>query len=704
MEFELPSAKNLTRRASSLLLGLFARQQSESETANPPTPPLPQHQLPLRQSSSLRGDLLSLLETAKDADVSVVVGSDRVAFRAHRLILSTRSDFFKDKFITAMAHPNQKNKQLVVELPQIDPDAFRILLRYIYSAEEDDEATHLCTQDWRLVLACFEGALQLELHLRATTYQRVFTHIFSSSDISRESAREMWLAACGSSGAETLLISCAPAFWLLFGSSGSTFAEGLGIAGVEAGLGVGGRQLLSGLELGTLVNVVNAIPEHLESALGKFRLIKSWIQLRPCGEIALPEDDERCVNKFGTGKQHARGGSLSPPPLSSPSSRSWHEGEDVDSPPTTPTQSTNQPMLSPKSPSAVTKTLRSYESFYNLQKIKPRESFHNLGSFNPVSDSSLPALGSRENKVKARESLSSINTTSRSIVNRESYSSLKTLIPRKQSTIFHQHHLQPASPSTPSAIPQSYRNSLQHLHLSGLTASDILREIEPAGILTSDHILQLYRAAAAAPQVGVAWGPVPLGFQGRKCSTVNSRTRWVTVGGGGNAVSAGNITYCTPEAVGGGGKFRWTVIPVHLGGGVSVGVSADVLGTSGIVGGASGLFAGGGRGRRGSSGEEAGANLARFIGDDGGWSLSSDGSLHVGRIFVGRLPNGLGFARGTRITVTLDLDARTLGFMVGNVDCGVSFRNLPTAGGSLYPSVRVEGGAEIAVSPVKRVF
>ncbi|KAI8834869.1 hypothetical protein BC829DRAFT_68935 [Chytridium lagenaria] len=60
--------------------------------------------------------------------------------------------------------------------------------------------------------------------------------------------------------------------------------------------------------------------------------------------------------------------------------------------------------------------------------------------------------------------------------------------------------------------------------------------------------------------------------------------------------------------------------------------------------------------------------ISKYVGEDGGWSLWSDGTLRVGRIFVGRLPRGVTFSRGTPITVKVDMEARTVSFDVGGVD------------------------------------
>ena len=69
---------------------------------------------------------------------------------------------------------------------------------------------------------------------------------------------------------------------------------------------------------------------------------------------------------------------------------------------------------------------------------------------------------------------------------------------------------------------------------------------------------------------------------------------------------------------------------------------------------------------------------------------------------MGRLRGAAGFSRGTPVRVKLDVEARTLGFEVGGVDCGVAFRNV-TTGAGLYPSLALADGAQVMVSKVQRL-
>ncbi|KAJ3030773.1 UNVERIFIED_CONTAM: hypothetical protein HDU68_007850 [Siphonaria sp. JEL0065] len=705
------TSASIKRRASSLLLGtigLFSsppRESGDEYNQHRRGSDAYSHSKP-----SLRNDLLALLESGKDSDVLLVVGSDRVQFRAHRLILSTRSDFFRSEFAAATSTLHSTSlTQTIIELPFLDPDAFRIVLRYMYSSEEEDEATCLDTQDWRLVLACYQSAHHIGLQDRAQIYQRVFTHIFSTSNDpsttqGRESTRDMWIAASSILEVEDLLVACAPSFWVLFGTESA--------GGNGNGLGIAGRQLLIDLKLSTLIRVLNAIPEYLESAVGRFRIVKSWMVAQPA--LGMFDDEEgEDEDGFMVGKHY----DVDMSPVSPVS----EYGEIVGSlsPPVTPTLMAGRMTME-----AAVKTSTS-----------PVTGVLAVTSVASVTAASTFASGTSKQALRTKESYNNLHATN-------SQPNLKTLIPRKPSSL----QIQTSTPlSTPARtrgvtvalkVSQEQQTALQELHLPSLTATDILREIEPSNLLMQSHVLSLYRVAASTPSSSTSWGPVPSGFKGRRCSSWSSRTRWVHVGGSA-AIGAGNVTYCTPEALGqmngaNGGRFTWTVVPLHGINGVGIGVSADVGATGGGSGGGnssgslasvgstddllerlesgvSSLFGvpSGTASRRGSVsnvaeiGNSKEGNGMRFVGDDGGWSLWSDGTLRVGKIFVGRLPRGITFTRGSNVTVKLDLDARTLGFEVNGVDCGVAFRNLPVA---LYPSVVLGEAASVSVSPIKRVF
>ncbi|KAJ1528216.1 hypothetical protein HK405_002714, partial [Cladochytrium tenue] len=55
------------------------------------------------QLGQLRADLLGLLDDPATADVTIVVGEDLIEFKAHRLILKARSEYFRDLFANGRA-------------------------------------------------------------------------------------------------------------------------------------------------------------------------------------------------------------------------------------------------------------------------------------------------------------------------------------------------------------------------------------------------------------------------------------------------------------------------------------------------------------------------------------------------------------------------------------------------------------------------
>ncbi|KAG2431723.1 hypothetical protein HXX76_009219 [Chlamydomonas incerta] len=79
---------------------------------------------------SLHGDLGAVLDAQPDdsADVIIRVGERR--FHAHRLILSARCDYFKQR-LEAGGFANARAAEL--ELPDTEPAAFSLLLRWLYT-------------------------------------------------------------------------------------------------------------------------------------------------------------------------------------------------------------------------------------------------------------------------------------------------------------------------------------------------------------------------------------------------------------------------------------------------------------------------------------------------------------------------------------------------------------------------------------------
>ncbi|KAJ3108731.1 hypothetical protein HDU97_000129 [Phlyctochytrium planicorne] len=252
-------------------------------------------------------------ETA--ADVTVVVGDDRVEFKSHRIMLMARSEYFRRLFGSNSTVDH-------VSLLHLDPDAFRIVRRFLYTAEEEDEATSPTTDDWRLVLEAYRITEFLGVHERSPAYHDCFVSIFRRFALDtpdRETCRDMWIQT-QHHNLDNLLVGCAPYFWMMFGTgSNSNAASRSG----EEDL----RELLGG-RLETLVRVVNAVPAGLETPVGRFRLVRSWVLGRQGGAGQLqqqgqgqkgsllrkgwgPEDEEEREEGFGgsTPTERYRGGS-----------------------------------------------------------------------------------------------------------------------------------------------------------------------------------------------------------------------------------------------------------------------------------------------------------------------------------------------------------------------------------------------------------
>jgi len=74
---------------------------------------------------TLNTDLLNLLESGKNADVTFFVGDAKI--EAHKTILSARSTYYAHMFDSGMKE-NQANE---VDVPDADPKAFRALLHFL---------------------------------------------------------------------------------------------------------------------------------------------------------------------------------------------------------------------------------------------------------------------------------------------------------------------------------------------------------------------------------------------------------------------------------------------------------------------------------------------------------------------------------------------------------------------------------------------
>ncbi|KAJ3412667.1 chitin deacetylase [Chytridiales sp. JEL 0842] len=817
-----PSTSTSTDRKRSSIIGSlgfltsFLVPPSSLRPASPPPLPAPSH-IPVpvqqqqynhhhhqqnQQDARMKSDMLQLLTDDSETDVVITVGSDRVELRAHRLILGVRSLYFRRLFAAERERssgrvketgdgretpvsvgsggsglggkgagqlPRSSDGKTMVDLTFLDPDAFRIILRYLYTAAPLDEATDPSSNDWRLVLACYTSSIFLDIPERCQTYHNTFVSIFSRYSLSKRHAdecKEMW-TELDQLGLEDLLVSCTPYFWQLFGSSDDNNSNNL--CGERTHLIAG--MLTVGKRLECLVRIVNAIPAHLEPPIGKFRLVKGWLM----AHAGLEEEAQTvCLDMFGPPVRMASLGSedaldhemrttsgsriglhrIQDPNFGALESNGFEEDDDnnqnnysggsqfIGSPPQSPT----------------------FHISANIGKSKKRESF--------LSNSSSSNGGGRHQRKAAIAGGYPSNQPG----DRQSYSS------NGSNTTIHNnnnHNNMPNPHSPPTSTPHQHHHhfhpALSLLDLSGITATEIASEIEPSHLLSPHHLLQLYKSAALEKEFTPFFAPLPCGLAGKRYMTFNRKTKSVTIQA--PKGHSRSLTYVSMEALswgsgsmwsslmaasngqiqqggGGGGRgvFRWTVVPLSGVGKVGIGVAGDGMSTggstgeggefglSGILGGLSiqtgvGVSGGGGgastppltttttgtfspfSGSRptsptsffpitttttttmvGASPSNPPASRClsplgfahpdlelpisplstpRLIGEDGGWSLRSDGTLHIGRIFVGRLPGGVTFTRGTPVTVNLDMDSRTLSYTVGSTECGVAFRNLP---------------------------
>ncbi|GLC40161.1 hypothetical protein PLESTM_001006900 [Pleodorina starrii] len=121
------------RRLLLLQLGLRCSSGTGSGTGSGLAPyPRPPWQLHQEGVVGLLGDLASLLTCPDELgydDVEVAVGGRR--FRCHRLILSARCLYFRRLFAGGFADSGARQ----VVLQDADPDAFELLLRYMYTGD-----------------------------------------------------------------------------------------------------------------------------------------------------------------------------------------------------------------------------------------------------------------------------------------------------------------------------------------------------------------------------------------------------------------------------------------------------------------------------------------------------------------------------------------------------------------------------------------
>ena len=78
-------------------------------------------------------DFLAKLESGDDTDFTFIVKGEEVA--AHKLILSTRSEYFQRMFETEM----QESASNRVEVPDVEPATFRNLMKFIYGGVMEEK-------------------------------------------------------------------------------------------------------------------------------------------------------------------------------------------------------------------------------------------------------------------------------------------------------------------------------------------------------------------------------------------------------------------------------------------------------------------------------------------------------------------------------------------------------------------------------------
>ena len=84
---------------------------------------------PLNDKEGLLEDFEKLFENTEHSDVAFNVGCQK--FQAHKNILVTRSPVFAAMF----KHPSKEKLLGIVDVPDIDPEVFKVLLRYIYTGK-----------------------------------------------------------------------------------------------------------------------------------------------------------------------------------------------------------------------------------------------------------------------------------------------------------------------------------------------------------------------------------------------------------------------------------------------------------------------------------------------------------------------------------------------------------------------------------------
>ncbi|KAJ3164523.1 hypothetical protein HK101_000422, partial [Irineochytrium annulatum] len=495
-------------------------------------------------------------------------------------MLQARSDYFRRLFSQPPSNLSlDPTNPPIVDLTVLDPDAFRIVRRFLYTAEEEDEATSPTSTDWRLVLECFRVTDYLGVQERSPAYRDSFVAMFhrfasqagvssgvsyagyghhhgqglslSHSEDPRETCREMWMAA-DAYRLDDLLVGTATSFWRLFG--GEQHRAELG------------RVL--GTRLETLIKVINAIPRELEPPIGRFRLVRSWMMGRNMDEEDVNDDEVTAgndVGRNGNGRSVARKTSMA----SSMNGYATAAGNAA-------------PSSAGVSPLSPTFDGGGNGGAYEDDAYPESEADDAEIRSTPSSPRSRPQYPASNISSRKRESYLSNSTTITYISNGANGGTL----PRRPASIYSAGNYASlkrgeggggwgfnvgggggildrgvdgrsnAGDLTISPRRPTLSKVLATLDLAGISATDLVDEVEPSGLLTDRHLLTLYRAAALEREQTPLWMPVPAGFAGRRFLNHNPRTGYVTLSAQARrgdvaptSPTGSSVTYCYVEPI-----------------------------------------------------------------------------------------------------------------------------------------------------------
>ncbi|CAG8639272.1 17369_t:CDS:2, partial [Cetraspora pellucida] len=119
---------------------------------------------------SLIKDFSALLENSEDFDVKIKAGEepDIKEFKAHSIILSTRSAYFKNGLSSRWAR--RENGIIVFDKPNISPSVFEVLINYIYTGtfSNKNDVSHVDIFIASDEIGLFEVSQQVEKRLLET--------------------------------------------------------------------------------------------------------------------------------------------------------------------------------------------------------------------------------------------------------------------------------------------------------------------------------------------------------------------------------------------------------------------------------------------------------------------------------------------------------------------------------------------------------